>query len=193
VTRASKCPGCPSTDSPPGFKATLADKGPSPSIGAKPRNYLDSQSTPTQTVFDGRRVEHMGTSAPPLEIFHPVFVDFRARCHSAKPTREDLIEVQEFMRSASLIYSEPEYAAELRYALAKFLRCLESNTDTSAADGVYSFDLGLFRLSIFLIEFKTEWGEGDSDASTQAGLSMKRLWSEDVMVRVFCMEYKSHL
>jgi hypothetical protein len=73
------------------------------------------------------------------------------------------------------------------------LRCLESNTDTSAADGVYSFDLGLFRLSIFLIEFKTEWGEGGSDASTQAGLSMKRLWSEDDMVRVFRMQYKSYL
>ncbi|KAF8178430.1 hypothetical protein BJ912DRAFT_665438 [Pholiota molesta] len=27
----------------------------------------------------------------------------------------------------------------------------------------------------------TEWGEGGSDASTQAGLSMKRLWSEDDM------------
>ncbi|KAF9479210.1 hypothetical protein BDN70DRAFT_807394 [Pholiota conissans] len=65
-------------------------------------------------------------------------------------------------------------------AILKISITLETNKDTTASDGVYSIDLGQgIKLSIGLVEFKQGLGEGGSDATIQAGLSMKRLWSDD--------------
>jgi len=53
---------------------------------------------------------------------------------------------------------------------------MEGNVDGTSPDGVYSIVLEYNRIPILILEFKREYGEGGSDASTQGGLSMKRSW-----------------
>lgn len=84
------------------------------------------------------------------------------------------------MHLASAIYTkESIYASELCEKLSHILGVSlskEENTDKTAADGVYVVVLKYKRIPIFILEFKREYGEGSCDASTQAGLSMKRSW-----------------
>jgi len=84
------------------------------------------------------------------------------------------------MHVASEIYAnEKSYASELRDKLSGILGVSlskEENPDGTSADGLYVVVLKYKRIPILILEFKREYGEGGSDASTQAGLSMKRSW-----------------
>ena len=55
----------------------------------------------------------------------------------------------------------------------------EENPDGTSVDGLYV----VVKIPILILEFKREYGEGGSDASTQAGLFMKRSWiQKDVSI-----------
>ena len=84
------------------------------------------------------------------------------------------------MHLVSQIYAdETSYANEIRSKLADILGVSltqEINEDKTSADGVYVVVVENKRIPILILEFKREIGEGGCDASTQAGLSMKRSW-----------------
>ncbi|TFK31382.1 hypothetical protein BDQ12DRAFT_694237, partial [Crucibulum laeve] len=164
------------------YRAFVAKKGLSPSRGAKASAYARIQAKSIEAIHDGRHPKHprFETIAPPIEIFNPVFGRFLRHCHTVETSKKDLIKVQELMQLASEIWdNEREYALKIRAKLSEVLRVSlskEENADQTSADGVYSFTLGYMRIPIFIMELKKEYGEGGCDASTQAGLSMKRSW-----------------
>ena len=164
------------------YRETIAAKGPSPSTGAKSTDYVHIQANPAQVIYDGRhpKCPPFETVAPPVTIFHPVFDAFLSRRHTAQPSKEDLIKTQELMHIASEIHvNEKSYASELRDKLSSIIGISlskEENPDGTSPDGLYAVVLEYKRISILILEFKRKYGEGGSDASTQAGLSMKRSW-----------------
>jgi len=99
---------------------------------------------------------------------------------TGEPSKQDLINAQELMHVASQIYGdEKSYALEVRKKLSYILGVSlskEENPDGTSADGVHVVVLEYNRIPILILEFKREYGEGGSDASTQGGLSMKRSW-----------------
>jgi hypothetical protein len=115
-----------------------------------------------------------------VKIFHPIFDAFLSRRHTVQPSKEDIIKTQELIHVASEIYAnEKSYASEVRDKLSSILGVSlskEENPDGTSADGLYVVVLEYKRIPILILEFKREYGEGGSDASTQAGLSMKRSW-----------------
>jgi len=52
----------------------------------------------------------------------------------------------------------------------------ETNDDGTSPDGIHMFLVNGFRIPLSHMEPKKELGDGASDPSTQAGLSMKRAW-----------------
>jgi hypothetical protein len=61
----------------------------------------------------------------------------------------------------------------------------ESNDDGTSLDGIYMFLVNGFRIPIFDMEFKREFGDGASDPSTQVGLSMRRAWIQKTVSFTF--------
>ena len=84
------------------------------------------------------------------------------------------------MHFVSEIYVDEEcYAWEIRDKLSDILGVSlsrEENQDGTCTDGLYVAVPKYKRIPILILEFKQEYSEGGSDASTQAGLSMKRSW-----------------
>ena len=84
------------------------------------------------------------------------------------------------MGLASQIHGqETAYASKLREKLSEILGVSlskEANSDGTSADGCYVTVLNYKWIPILILEFKREYGEGGSDASTQGGLSMRRSW-----------------
>ena len=75
---------------------------------------------------------------------------------------------------------ETSYGWKIRDKLSDILGASlsrEKNQDGKTfTDGLYVVVLRYKRIPILILEFKPEYGEGGSDASTQAGLSMRRSW-----------------
>jgi len=115
-----------------------------------------------------------------VTIFHSVFETFLSDLHTVQPSAEDLIHTQELIHAASEIYShESDYALKLRQKLSLILDVSlvkEELPDGTSPDGLYAVVLKYKRIPILILEFKREYGEGGSDASTQGGLYVKRSW-----------------
>jgi len=84
--------------------------------------------------------------------------------------------------------SEAQNNEEIRKRLRRILKGEvheEPNPDRTNPDGVIVLQIGDVRIMILLMEFKRELGEGGSDPSHQAGLSMKHSWLEKSVSRIY--------
>jgi hypothetical protein len=97
-----------------------------------------------------------------------------------QPTVSDLEQVYDLMESVSTVFkSEDEYGDILRSKLGKILGTTiyqEPNPDRSKPDGVVMANLDDSSIPFVFLELKREVGEGGSDPTIQASLSMRRSW-----------------
>ena len=183
-----------------GYCNTLQTPGIAPSSAAKSAAYREVQKDDKQAIHDGRHAPGgISTIAPPIEIFHPIFKDFIRFIDDPKvqPTPEDLDNVRTLMSLVSQIFLSEEYAkginVQLRQVLSKILNGAvyqELNSDGTSADGVMTLTLGTAHIMTLVLEWKREIGEGGCDSSTQAGLSMKRIWLDPTVGYNCCIHIK---
>ena len=158
-------------------------KATSPSESAKSSAYAKSQIA--YSIFDGRyRDGKPRTSvAPPIQLFHPVFARFLDDMKGTGDVPNDIIRgTTGYMMAVSAIYASEE---ERRAALTPLLCAILDiniqtimNEDESSADGVVELSTELGSVLLYLQEKKNEFGDGGSDPSTQAGLSVGCYWAQ---------------
>ena len=141
-------------------------------------------------IYDGRYDVScpISTTAPPVQLFHPVFGHFLDDIADGKldVPQETLQATACFMASASGIYEKedhrkpaifPRFVTALSTGMTKVV-----NLDLTSPDGAISLLLmGNIHetVALLLAEDKREIGEGGPNPSIQAGLSMIRLWAQD--------------
>ena len=180
-----KNPSCP-----PGYSATISKvtNAKTPSKSAKSTGYRVYQRN--LPIYDGRYDVNypISTTAPPVQLFHPVFGHFLDDIADEKMEvpQEVLQAAACLMASASGIYENedhrkpaifPHLAAALSTGMTKIV-----NLDLTSPDGAISLPLmGDIHetVALLLAQDKREIGEGGSDPSIQAGLSMIRFWAQD--------------
>ena len=126
------------------------------------------------------------------QIYHPIFGKFAQHLndHSVQPTNNNIKQTQDLMHSLSYNGTEelPRNAMK-RHKLREILEVdvrQETNDDGTSPDGIHMFVVNGFRIPLFNMEFKREFGDGASDPSTQVGLSMKRPWiQKDVSLTLY--------
>ncbi|TFK32542.1 hypothetical protein BDQ12DRAFT_692377 [Crucibulum laeve] len=166
------------------FLDALSHDGPNPSQGSKSTDYARAQSKRNEVIYDGRwTTPDVSTVAPPIQIFHPIFETFvhDASGSHIQPSREDIIHTQKLMHLASKITNETSRAKDLREILSIILQVAilqEQNSDASTPDGMYTAMFNGISIAFLIWELKREVGEGGSDASTQAELSMRQVWTQ---------------
>ncbi|KAJ3982381.1 hypothetical protein F5890DRAFT_1476180 [Lentinula detonsa] len=159
--------------------ASVAQKRPSPSTGAKSAQPVSSQVEEHPDAAYNHRPPEL--APPPLSIYHPVFARFRREM--ATPT-ESLQLTDKELRQASLLMdvSLRHYSSEeqRREALSKvfFLdeqrfwngMSININDTKMEPDGVLKLDLGFGFASLYTIlgELKNGGGDGGCDPSDQA-------------------------
>ena len=150
-----------------------------PSKSAEPENYTKSQLA--YSIYDGRYdAKKARTSvAPPVELFHPAFAQFLDDSRSDLAPPDEIVRTTvAYMKAASAIYpSEAQRQNKLKPILGKMLDVtIQSimNEDKTIPDGIVEGEKNLMLFLVFLKEEKNEIGEGGSDPSTQAGLSVSR-------------------
>ncbi|KAJ3795640.1 hypothetical protein GGU11DRAFT_214412 [Lentinula aff. detonsa] len=159
--------------------ASVAQKRPSPSTGAKSAQLVSSQVEERPDAAYNHRPPEL--APPPLSIYHPVFARFRREM--ATPT-ESLQLTDKELRQASLLMdvSLRHYSSEeqRREALSKvfFLdeqrfwngMSININDTKMEPDGVLKLDLGFGFASLYTIlgELKNGGGDGGCDPSDQA-------------------------
>ncbi len=144
------------------------------------------QKNEAKAIFDGRisNVDGPSTIAPPIELFHPIFERFMRRIEnpSLEPTAEEIAQVCKLASAVSVIHpAEAGRFVRCRNQLASILGTVihpEPNLDGTSADGVVALDVVDTRIKYLIYELKRELGEGGCDVTIQAGLSMKRSWTE---------------
>ena len=174
----------------PGYSATIskATNADTPSKSAKSTGYRTYQRN--LPIYDGRYNVScpISTIAPPVQLFHPVFGHFLDDIADEKLDipQETLRAAACFMGAASGIYEKedhrkqaifPHLAAALSTGMTQIV-----NSDLTSPDGAVSFPLvgDIYEtVSSLLAEDKREVGEGGSDPSIQAGLSMARFWAQN--------------
>jgi hypothetical protein len=154
-----------------------------PADSAKSSNYIKSQIA--YSIYDGRyKADKPRTSvAPPVQLFHPVFGRFLDAVKSNHALPDDLIQATtEYMMAASAVYKNEVLRRE---ALTPLLRKILGvniqmimNSDKTTPDGIVEMVIGVLLFLIMLEEDKNEFGDGGSDPSTQAGLSLGRAWAQ---------------
>ena len=132
--------------------------------------------------------------APPIQLFHPVFGHFLDDQANTLPVPPEVAKATvRYMRAASGIYDTegnrtlatgPLFRDILGMGMSTVL-----NADRTSPDGLIEISLtGETHESIapLLKEDKREFGDGGSDPSTQAGLSMARYWAQSEVTPVLC-------
>ena len=154
-----------------------------PADSAKSLMYTKSQIA--YSIYDGRyKANNPRTSvAPPVQLFHPVFGHFLDDVKSSGPIPDDTIRhTLDYMKAASAIYaSEDKRRVELTPLLCNIFGVdiqMIQNEDKTNPDGIAELVTNPGRILLLLKEDKNEFGEGGSDPSTQAGLSMGRCWAQ---------------
>jgi hypothetical protein len=174
---------------PSGFEETCKDiaKALAPSLSAKSSVYPKSQIA--YSIHDGRYAANARRSSvgPPIELFHPAFGHFLdgIRCTCINPHSDipkDIIRcATDYMQAASANYRNEKCRREtlspiLNRVLGFNIQVVE-NDDKTKADGIVEGFTEQGVVYCFLLkEDKNEFGDGDSDPSTQAGLSAARAW-----------------
>ena len=140
-------------------------------------------------IYDGRYdvKKPIETTAPPIQLFHPVFGHFLDDLSNTSPVPPEITKATVgYMRASSAIY---DHEAHRRAALDPHLgRILGSgmgtvvNADGTSPDGALPITLtkGACETVVALLkEEKNNLGDGGCDPSTQVGLSMTRFWAQD--------------
>jgi hypothetical protein len=171
-----------------GYNATISKalKAEPPSKSAKSNGYrIYQRSLP---IYDGRYDVNYQTetTAPPLQLFHPVFGHFLDDIadEGLNIPDETLRAAADFMASASGIYEKeelrqsailPHLSAALSIGMTKVV-----NLDRTSPDGAIIVTLTSIpeTAPLLLDEQKRDFGDGASDPSIQAGLSMIRCWAQ---------------
>jgi hypothetical protein len=144
-------------------------------------------------ILDGRYTpseNSPATQGPPIEIFHPIFAEFRALAtdHTIEIPYKVISDTASLMRSASAIRPmEDNRTLSSRMALSSVLgRCFVQNTnpDRTSADHVALGTTKRFSrpepTALALVEEKGEMGTG-GDPSVQGCFSYTKFWlGEDV-------------
>jgi len=155
-----------------------------PADAAKSTNYTKSQLA--YSICDGRyKVNAPRTSVSlPVQLFHPAFGHFLDNIRNVDfHVPDDIIrQTAEYMIAATAIY--PNETAR-RDALTPRLRGILNvdivtmlNEDKTSPDGVMELGKTPARSLLLVKEDKNEFGDGGSDPSTQAGLSVGRCWAQ---------------
>ncbi len=154
-----------------------------PAESAKSSNYVKSRIA--YSIYDGHyKADKPRTSvAPPVQLFQPVFGRFLDAVKSNDPLPDELIRATtEYMKAASALYKSEE---KRREALTPLLRKILGiniqmvmNGDKTTPDRIAEMVTGVLLFLILLEEDKNEFGDGGSDPSTQAGLSLLRAWAQ---------------
>jgi hypothetical protein len=176
-----------------GYQKIVSTPGKSPSAGAKSKEYAEGQALEDQAIHDGRLPPNpkFFTIAPPVQIYHPIFEKFTQLLndHSVQPTNNDIKQAQDLMHRLSYIGTkELPCNAMKRHKLREILEVgvrQETNDEGTSLDGIYMFVVNGFRIPIFNMEFKREFGDGASDPSTQVALSMRRAWIQKTVSFTF--------
>ena len=174
-----------------GFERTITKilKAKSPSESAKSTEYQAYQHE--FPIYDGRYdvKKPTRTISPPIQLFHPVFAHFLDDiCDSGGalvvPDEVGRATVR-YMHASSGIYdSEAHRRRNTGPLLREILGMGMSNvvnTDGTSSDGLVEVSLvGDWHESVaaLLREDKRDFGDGGSDPSIQAGLSMARYWAQ---------------
>ena len=155
-----------------------------PADAAKSTNYSKSQLA--YSICDGRyKVNAPRTSVSlPVQLFHPAFGHFLDNIKNDNFfVPDDIVrQTAEYMIAATAIY--PNENAR-RDALTPLLRGILDvdivtmlNEDKTSPDGVVELGKTPARSLLLVKEDKNEFGDGGSDPSTQAGLSVGRCWAQ---------------
>jgi hypothetical protein len=161
----------------------------SPSESAKSKEYRVYQRN--SPIFDGRYdvKNPVETTAPPIQLFHPVFGHFLDDLSRDLPVPPGIAKATiGYMRAASAIYDNE---ANRRHALEPYLHRILTltmstvlNADRTSPDGMFLISLSgdIYETVMALLrEDKNEFGDGGCDPSTQAGLSTVRFWVQDAV------------
>ncbi|KAJ7867598.1 hypothetical protein B0H13DRAFT_2559789, partial [Mycena leptocephala] len=161
--------------------------GPTPSASAKSQEYNKLQGSDI-AIYDGRfRANEPATTAPPVELYHPVFAKFISACASSTPIPDDhLRHTSALMRKLSVIATyEKRRDEETRNIFEDLLQVtLETvpNQDKISADFCH-LTATPFNISAadLITEVKAELGAGGSDPSVQSSFSFTRFWVHDTV------------
>lgn len=158
-----------------------------PCNSAKSTSYrVYQQNLP---IYDGRYdiTAITPTTAIPIQLFHPVFGHFLDNIANQNLIilDETLNAVTSFMGVASAIHEDernrkkkvvPPLSAALHAGFTQIVNLdftfLDNCVTETLANGIPE------TVSLLIVEDKREVGEGGSDPSTQAGLSMIRYWAQ---------------
>lgn len=128
----------------------------------------------------------VGTVAPPIGIFHPIFNQFVHDANDTwlRPSNETITTAQRFTYLNSTIWTKEEQGNEaVLEHLGRFLGqdlAVERNPDNTSSDGMVMFQaLNGTRFPLLILECRRNLGEGGCDPSIQAGLRMRRTWIEE--------------
>ena len=159
-----------------------------PADSAKSSKYTKSRIA--YSICDGRyKASEPRTSvAPPIQLFHPAFGYFLDGLKSSDALPDDIIvQTVEYMRAATAIY---ESEGERRQVLTPLLCAILGfniqtiqNADKTTPDGMVEVMTDMLHFIILFQGEKNEFGEGGSDPSTQAGLSVARSWVQSKVCR----------
>ncbi|KAJ2931074.1 hypothetical protein H1R20_g5986, partial [Candolleomyces eurysporus] len=191
VVSAQPAETCPKDDVPselPAFrryKQVLETPGKSPSQAAKSTEYPKTQAKFVTAIHDGRQGNGAPCRiAPSVELYHFIFRRFlsRLRDPSHQPSKSDVLKVRELFNYTPRFADESTRNETVLPILAKILGCSldkVKNPDTMTPDGIYAVNVENVPVPFLIIELESELGDGGSDPSTQAGLSMKCTWIQD--------------
>ena len=144
-------------------------------------------------IYDGcyDATEPIGTTAPPIQLFHPVFGHFLDDLSNDLCVPPEIVKATvRYMRASSAIYdNEAIRRAALEPRLGRILSSgvgTVVNPDGTWPDGAFSIPLTneICGSAVTLIkEDRNNFGDGGSDPSIQVGLSMARFWAQDQVNR----------
>ncbi|KAF8152649.1 hypothetical protein B0H34DRAFT_727028 [Crassisporium funariophilum] len=150
-------------------------------------------------ILDGRHPPRcQPTIAPPIELFHTVFAEFRAKLATADNDIPVSIvrRAAEFMRAATVIaLCEKDRQEITRSLLSKIFQKAFSqivNHDRTSADHILEISLANFpeAAALALVEEKFELGEGGSEPSIQGSFSYAKYWTgvghDQILKRCSC-------
>ena len=139
-------------------------------------------------IYDGRydAKNPLETTAPPIQLFHPVFGHFLDDLSNDLPVPPQIANATVgYMQASSAIYdNEATRRVTLEPHLGRILgngMGTVVNADGTSPDGALSITLtkGVCdTIALLLKEDKNNLGDGGCDPSIQAGLSMSRFWAQ---------------
>lgn len=155
-----------------------------PSKSSQSREFAKLQGNSRTAIFDGSFVKkaQVSTIAPPIQIYHPVFQEFKNQINKDDEPDPGIIGwVSKLVLDMGEIRDEKEGAASLRIHLEKILgvpvkqRLTEQNR---YPDGIVSIVDGVTFVPVIVLEYKRALGEGECDPLVQGAYSALNYWVE---------------